>query len=355
MKLVNRGIAVVKPGPLFVSWLNSIPREESSAILYTLEDVQRDCNTLLLPDLVSRESLAYILEPLKPQLFEMVLAEWCQDQSRWPEDRSTYAFDRWFTVEFHSMVWDLLDLHMTWEEPVSTSPAEPMPDPELEVPFKRGQTVRVLTGVYDRSDPRVELSGWCGRVLDFFPGQGSEVMALVEWDSFTLQSMPETYLKERDEQSWEWESSLVAVTSLESIEPRDNPTAVEIAQSWLAARHFWMHLPGPGHRIARVLLDHSDGDADTPLERWKNYLTTALVHPFEACATQAIPEEALLKGDFLTVTSLAGSDPTKGVLVRAQVRENEVIVPLSNLEVLNSTSANAQTLNDYKLWFSYAS
>jgi hypothetical protein len=47
-------------------------------------------------------------------LFEYELASWCTDAACWPEDRSFEAFQRYFTVQFHSMVVDL------GEEPITS-------------------------------------------------------------------------------------------------------------------------------------------------------------------------------------------------------------------------------------------
>lgn len=71
-----------------------------------LEEANRDCTAILIPECDNdAEALAY-LKPLKPKLLEMELEAWIRDKQLWPVERTTDLFDEWFEFETHSMVWD---------------------------------------------------------------------------------------------------------------------------------------------------------------------------------------------------------------------------------------------------------
>ncbi len=49
-------------------------------------------------------------------IFEEQLASWWQDETAWPSGRDLKLFDTWFDVEFHSVVLNLVDGPLTYEE-----------------------------------------------------------------------------------------------------------------------------------------------------------------------------------------------------------------------------------------------
>jgi hypothetical protein len=104
MGLINRGIVVVKPKKPFVDWVN----RDSPTPLVSWDDLQQDCFTILVPELNSLENALDYVESLKPMLFELELEAWNRDPSTWPEERTSAQFDDWFTLEAHSMVWDIV-------------------------------------------------------------------------------------------------------------------------------------------------------------------------------------------------------------------------------------------------------
>jgi hypothetical protein len=115
MNLINRGVVVIKPKEPFLDWVN---RDLALSSLVTMEELRRDCTTILVPDLGSLEAALDYVEPLKPRLFEMELEAWDRDPTNWPEERTSARFDAWFELEVHSMVWDAVDAPVVKEETV---------------------------------------------------------------------------------------------------------------------------------------------------------------------------------------------------------------------------------------------
>ncbi len=50
-------------------------------------------------------------------IFEQELMGWCTDPQTYPSPRTFEMFRKWFDVEFHSMVFDLIDDESIAHEP----------------------------------------------------------------------------------------------------------------------------------------------------------------------------------------------------------------------------------------------
>lgn len=112
MRLVNRYLVVIKPMQPMIDWI----RVTTDLPNYTMDKAQRECTSILIPEIEDPEMLQDLLRALKPSLFDRELAAWYLDPSTWPPNRSSELFDEWFTLEFHSMVWDLMwDMPITYE------------------------------------------------------------------------------------------------------------------------------------------------------------------------------------------------------------------------------------------------
>jgi hypothetical protein len=113
MKQINRGVVIIRPKEPFLDWVNHDPTLSTPI---TMEDLQRECTVILVPDLYSLEDMLDWLEPFKPWLFEMELEAWYLDPDTWPAERTAETFDAWFKLEPHSMVWDAVDAPIEKEE-----------------------------------------------------------------------------------------------------------------------------------------------------------------------------------------------------------------------------------------------
>ncbi|MBN2149443.1 MAG: hypothetical protein JW726_18790 [Anaerolineales bacterium] len=149
MKMINRTAVVIKPRQPFLDWINHTPQLGLTSPV-TMEELLDDCDTILLPDTNSREEAEELLEPLKPDLFEMQLEEWLREPGAWPQDRSAATFDHWFALEVHSMVLDFV------EEPILREGDEGFYD-DLEQDLR---IAAVLADVTDEEDDEKALLAW---------------------------------------------------------------------------------------------------------------------------------------------------------------------------------------------------
>jgi hypothetical protein len=108
LPVVNRGALVLRATQAFIEWANSCGEGPKLA----LEEMNEDEHTVYLVPEVEYRPDAWLRQHFRI-LFEYELASWCTDAACWPEDRSFEAFQRYFTVQFHSMVVDLGDEPIT--------------------------------------------------------------------------------------------------------------------------------------------------------------------------------------------------------------------------------------------------
>lgn len=105
MKEINRSVLIVRSKELFLHWLNSLPDPGN----YTLEDINEDQSALLLPEYEDDRGKENILKKYFKEIFEEQLNGWWTDPDAWPSKRDLKTFKKWFEVEFHSLVFDLVD------------------------------------------------------------------------------------------------------------------------------------------------------------------------------------------------------------------------------------------------------
>lgn len=112
---VDRVVAVIKPTEVMLKWLNDHLDEEEKL---NMESLQQDCTVLLIPPFEEPEEAEEYLLSLHNEIFEGELASWEVDAKHWPTERSIEAFQQWFTLELHSMVYDIgnLDDEMAAED-----------------------------------------------------------------------------------------------------------------------------------------------------------------------------------------------------------------------------------------------
>jgi hypothetical protein len=84
MRLINRGVVVIRARQPFVDWINQTTPDEPPV---TLAEVNRECLAILTPDLDNEIKTHAYLKRLKPQLFEMELSGWNTEEQTWPEKR----------------------------------------------------------------------------------------------------------------------------------------------------------------------------------------------------------------------------------------------------------------------------
>ncbi|WP_153946783.1 hypothetical protein [Cupriavidus sp. U2] len=103
---VSRSMVMLLPEQPFLDWIQAVDPDPVPTL--TLSDVRDDASVFLLPAEVAdtpENALRWVEKRWRP-FFEFMLGEWFDD-SVWPEALSLAMFRDWFTVRFHSMVWDM--------------------------------------------------------------------------------------------------------------------------------------------------------------------------------------------------------------------------------------------------------
>lgn len=103
--MVNRSVVTVKAKEPFVRWLKSLP----DPMDISLKEINEDTTAYLLPDCSDDDEQDKLLRRYYPAIFEEQLEDWWTDERDWPPKRTYSLFTEWFSVEFHSMLVDLVD------------------------------------------------------------------------------------------------------------------------------------------------------------------------------------------------------------------------------------------------------
>jgi hypothetical protein len=107
MEEINRAVVVIKPRQPLVDWVNrTVPFDTP----VTIEELAQDCTAVLIPDTIDLgEKVPAYLDRFKPALFDLELEEWNRNPADWPAERTAAAFDDWFELEVHSVVYDTVE------------------------------------------------------------------------------------------------------------------------------------------------------------------------------------------------------------------------------------------------------
>lgn len=101
---VDRIAAIIKPKPRMVEW---ITRHTEILQKVSAEQLQTDCTVLLIPVFDSPFQSEEYIKTFYENIFANELTSWKVDEKHWPEQRGWENFQEWFTIEYHSMVFDV--------------------------------------------------------------------------------------------------------------------------------------------------------------------------------------------------------------------------------------------------------
>ena len=113
MDTINRSAIVVKPGRPFLDWLH---RVDPTSVHLTLDDLRREPTIYLVPECDSEEQALECLREVIGDIFEEQLNGWYRMPSVWPTERDLSTFRCWFECSFHSMIVDLCDDPLEYED-----------------------------------------------------------------------------------------------------------------------------------------------------------------------------------------------------------------------------------------------
>ncbi len=103
--MLNRSLVIVRAKEPFREWLLSLPDFCDE----TIEEINKDSSAYLLPEFEDDKQRDTMLKKFFAMIFEDQLAAWWTQEDDWPQKRNLHMFKKWFDVEFHSTVDDLVD------------------------------------------------------------------------------------------------------------------------------------------------------------------------------------------------------------------------------------------------------
>ena len=110
--MINRCALIIRAKEPFLQWVNSLPNPAN----ITLEQINSDTSAYLLPDFEDDQERAVLVKQFFPLIFEEQLSGWWTNEPDWPAKRDFALFKKWFDVEFHSTVFDLVDAPLGEED-----------------------------------------------------------------------------------------------------------------------------------------------------------------------------------------------------------------------------------------------
>lgn len=102
MAVVNRCAVAVAPAEPLLAWARGLGLSTEGpgvgdACLYLIREVDSDAE--------AEEALREVYA----DIFEAELDAWCRDPAHWPTPRGYALFRRWFAVELHPLIHDLVE------------------------------------------------------------------------------------------------------------------------------------------------------------------------------------------------------------------------------------------------------
>jgi len=103
--MLNRCVVIAKAKEPFLKWLKQLP----DPCDVTLERVNEMSTAYLVPYFEEDAEQDRILRRYAGLIFEDQLAGWWLDEADWPVRRGVVTLNKWFDIEIHPIVLDLVD------------------------------------------------------------------------------------------------------------------------------------------------------------------------------------------------------------------------------------------------------
>jgi hypothetical protein len=112
MAVVNRCAVAVAPAEPLMAWARELGLDTDGpgvgeACLYLIREVDSDAE--------AEEAL----QEVYADIFEAELDAWCRNPDHWPSPRGFELFRRWFAIELHPLIHDLVE-----EPPLVATPVD---------------------------------------------------------------------------------------------------------------------------------------------------------------------------------------------------------------------------------------
>lgn len=222
-----------------------------------------------------------------------------------------------------------------------------------ETSLKIGDSVRIKPDVLDPDTEAFTLEGWQGRILDIKPQEDGTTIIDIEWDSITLREMPISSLETCEEEGLDWTQMGLYPHDVEETTARDTEQDVKHAQNELklVLEQSYSWLGDVGKRIQQILRGVDHGNEMAVMKRWGAYLEEHLTFPFDAEVDEWQERGPLRSGDRVIVKKISLIDDLYDVIATLRLGRRKYECPLCDLAVINKQSANAQLIQDYRVWF----
>ena len=217
--------------------------------------------------------------------------------------------------------------------------------------IKVGDSVVVRDGIKHPEMEPLSIAGWQGRVLDIFVGEDNKVSVDIELDSITLRSLSEDYVRESEEDGFDWTRMYLWIDEVEPTQPRDTEKDVQLTTDEFSHFHTWNFLGEEGVRISRVLKGIDPNDTYACMKVWSRHLKKVLVFPFDVEIVESDDRGPLKVGDKIRVHRINMVDDLYGVIVDVKLGRLKYAHPLCDLEALDKKSPNYQNVRDYVVWY----
>jgi len=217
--------------------------------------------------------------------------------------------------------------------------------------LKIGDSVVVKDGIKCPDMESLSIAGWQGRILQILDeADDDEILIDIDWDSITLKSMPEYFIKQCEEDSLDWDSMVLGINDVEPTKSRDKEKDVESAIDELVKLHAWDFLGEECPSISKVLKGIDPDDTYDCMKAWEKHFKKVLAFPFDAKVT-GDGEAPLRSGNRVQVNNIATVNDLYGVIVNVTFNGKKYAYPLCDLEVIDKKSPNYQNVQDYVVWF----
>ncbi len=107
MQIINRDLLVITPKQACVDWANALGEDFE----LQMEDMSGHdaASSFLIPEFEDEEEALEWMEEGAEGWFTLLLMEWTDDRTKWPEDLSWENLNNFFHVNYQSMVMDLVN------------------------------------------------------------------------------------------------------------------------------------------------------------------------------------------------------------------------------------------------------
>ena len=211
--------------------------------------------------------------------------------------------------------------------------------------FQVGDTVKVKDGTLD-PDFGFEIAGWHGQITEI-----DDDLVCIELDSITLSETPDKYITECEIDDLNWKKIYLLLDEVELSERRDTEEDLIAIRKQIQLNHEWDDLGDSGKIVSEVLKNINLSDNLAALNAWKDYLNENFTFPLKAEISEYQDNEFLEPGDEIEVDGIVGNDESDGVIAKVIFETESYYSPISDIQLLDSTTKNSKVLVAYKAWF----